>query len=186
MKTYKEFITELNKVELAMKAGKLGLKTLKKIGLKSSTKKVPVKDIVKFRSNPKNPFTSMMRDAENKTVNYLKTIGKRQRENMTLSDNPAFDYPKDFTLSRHRGFRKLSKTKQSKQFKAGYGFEPSSDFSKDANALLDVKPAPGLNKYSGDAMISRQFNTNKLGKPSTKNIKKGSIPEPKIKKDKNK
>ena len=65
MKTYKEFITELNKFELAMKAGKLGLKTLKKIGLKSSTKKVPVKDIVKFRSNPKNPFTSMMRDAEN-------------------------------------------------------------------------------------------------------------------------
>ena len=36
MKTYKEFITELNKYELALKAGKLGLKTLKKIGLKSN------------------------------------------------------------------------------------------------------------------------------------------------------
>ena len=31
MKTYKELITELNKVEAAMKVGKLGLKSLKKI-----------------------------------------------------------------------------------------------------------------------------------------------------------
>ena len=30
MKTYKEFITELNKFEAAMKAGKLGLKSLKR------------------------------------------------------------------------------------------------------------------------------------------------------------
>ena len=86
MKTYQEFITELNKFELALKVGKLGLKTLKKIGLKSATKKVPVKDIIKFRSNPKNPFTSQMRSAENKTVDTLKKIGKAQRENKTLSD----------------------------------------------------------------------------------------------------
>ena len=181
MKTYKEFITELNKFELALQAGKVGLKTLKKIGLKSATKKVPVKDITKFRSNPKNPFTSQMRSAENKTVDHLKKIGKVQRDNPTISDNPAFDVPKDFTRSRHLGFRRLSKKKQSKHFKAGVGFKPSDPFSKDANALLDVKPAPGLNKYSGDAMISRQFNTNRLGKPSTTNIKKGSIPEPKKK-----
>ena len=31
MKTYQEFITELNKFELAMKTGKLGLKSLKRI-----------------------------------------------------------------------------------------------------------------------------------------------------------
>ena len=51
MKTYKEFITELNKFELALKGGKLALKTLKKIGLKSrpGTNKVPVKDIFKLR-----------------------------------------------------------------------------------------------------------------------------------------
>ena len=181
MKTYKEFITELNKFELALKAGKLAFKTLKKIGLKSATTKVPVNDITKFRSNPKNPFTSQMRSAENKTVDHLKKIGKVQRDNPTLSDNPAFDVPKDFTRSRHLGFRRLSKTKQSKHCKAGVGFKPSDPFSKDANALLDVKPAPGLNKYSGDAIISRQFNTNRLGKPTTKGIKKGSIPEPKKK-----
>ena len=181
MKTYKEFITELNKFELALKLGKLGFKTLKKIGLKSATKKVPVKDITKFRSNPKNPFTSQMRSAENKTVDHLKKIGKVQRDNPTLSDNPAFDVPKDFTRFRHRGLRNLSKKKQSRHFKAGVGFKPSDPFSRDATAQLNIKPAPGLNKYSGDAMISRQFDTNRLGKPSTTNIKKGSIPEPKKK-----
>ena len=31
MKSYNQFITELNKVELAMKAGKLGVKTIQKI-----------------------------------------------------------------------------------------------------------------------------------------------------------
>ena len=50
MKTYNQFITELNKVELAMKAGKLGVKALKKLGLKSTTKKIPVKDILKLRN----------------------------------------------------------------------------------------------------------------------------------------
>ena len=179
MKTYNQFITELNKFELAMKAGKLGLKTLKKIGLKSVSKKVPVKDIIKFRSNPKNPFISQMRSAENKTVDHLKKIGKVQRDNPTLSNNPAFDVPKDFTSSRHKGFRRLSKTKQSKYFKAGVGFKPASDASRDATAQLNIKPAPGLNKYSGDAMISRQYDLNRLGKPTTKGIKKGSIPEPK-------
>ena len=47
------------------------------------------------------------------------------------------------------------------------------------NSITDA--APGLNKYSGDAMISRQYDLNRLGKPSTTNIKKGSIPEPKKK-----
>ena len=36
MRTYKEFITELNKFEAAMAAGKIGLKTLKKLGVNTS------------------------------------------------------------------------------------------------------------------------------------------------------
>ena len=36
MKTYKELIIELNKFELAMKAGKIGSKALKKIGVTSN------------------------------------------------------------------------------------------------------------------------------------------------------
>ena len=53
MKTYNQFITELNKFEAAMKAGKLAFKSLKKLGLKSTTKKIPVKDILKLRKKNK-------------------------------------------------------------------------------------------------------------------------------------
>ena len=41
MKTYNQFITELNKFELAMKTGKLGLKSLKKIPEKENSESKP-------------------------------------------------------------------------------------------------------------------------------------------------
>ena len=63
MKTYNQFITELNKVELAMKAGKLGVKALRRLRLKPSSimspnKKVPVYDILKLRNSPTSPIVS--------------------------------------------------------------------------------------------------------------------------------
>ena len=70
MKTYNQFITELNKVELAMKAGKLGVKTLRRLRLKPSSimspnKKVPVYDILKLRNSPRSPIVSKRRQIEN-------------------------------------------------------------------------------------------------------------------------
>ena len=70
MKTYKELITELNKVELAMKAGKLGVKSLRRLRLKPSSimspnKKVPVYDILKLRNSPRSPIVSKRRQIEN-------------------------------------------------------------------------------------------------------------------------
>ena len=66
MKTYKEFITELNKVELAMKAGKLGLKALKRLGVKNPiNRKVPLYDILKLRNSPKSSIVSKRREIEN-------------------------------------------------------------------------------------------------------------------------
>ena len=70
MKTYKELITELNKVELAMKAGKLGVKSLRRLRLKPSSimspnRKVPVYDILKLRNSPRSPIVSKRRQIEN-------------------------------------------------------------------------------------------------------------------------
>ena len=70
MKTYNKFITELNKVELAMKAGKLGVKSLRRLRLKPSSimspnKKVPVYDILKLRNSPRSPIVSKRRQIEN-------------------------------------------------------------------------------------------------------------------------
>ena len=70
MKTYNQFITELNKVELAMKAGKLGVKSLRRLRLKPSSimspnRKVPVLDILKLRDSPRSPIVSKRRQIEN-------------------------------------------------------------------------------------------------------------------------
>ena len=92
MRTYKEFITELNKFEAAMAAGKIGLKTLKKLGVTTKGYNY-IKTFGKYRIDPKvpkvpkaelvggphnigmrnltsNPFTSMRRSAENQLRSY--------------------------------------------------------------------------------------------------------------------
>ena len=217
MKTYKKFITELNKFELALKAGKLGLKTLKKIGLKSTTKKVPIKDIVKFRSNPKNPFTSMRRSAENQLRNYQSQAPGQLGPNIFRNKygDPLFY---DTTLGRHTDLRNVGK----KFNRQAYADMKHSylDGDKNAKKVMDAikdagdanrqlsKPPMGttpvgtrpneMMKLSFPRTIEKRkmadlMNKEKLGiepkygdKPTTKNIKKGSIPEPKTKKDKNK
>ena len=70
MKTYNQFITELNKVELAIKAGKLGVKALRRLRFKPSSimspnKKVPVYDILKLRNSPRSPIVSKRKQIEN-------------------------------------------------------------------------------------------------------------------------
>ena len=211
MKTYTQFITELNKFELALKAGKLGFKTLKKIGLKSATKKVPVKDITKFRSNPNNPFTSLRRSAENK-VDYSSMPVPRQ------DGYPQLTLPlgisKSATRYRHKNLRCVGKKKfrdemqvaQLKKIADQHGQDkimrnlkntgdsnrqlsqppvlkkrPSREVS--GREVLDMDAYPTYTQAYSDLNINldRVFPRNKLGNPTTKGIKKGSIPEPKKK-----
>ena len=211
MKTYNQFITELNKFETAMKAGKLSLKTLKKIGLKSATKKVPVKDITKFISNPKNPFTSLRRSAENK-VDYSTMPIPRQ------DGYPQLTFPlgmsKSATRFRHKNLRGVGKKKfrdempvaQLKNIADRPGQDkimrnlknmgdsnrqlsqppvlrkrPSREMS--GREVLDHDAYPTYSQAYNDLNINldKVFPRNKLGNPTTKGIKKGSIPEPKKK-----
>ena len=206
MKTYKQFITELNKFELALKAGKLGLKTLKKIGLKSATKKVPVKDITKFRSNPKNPFTSLRRSAENK-VDYSAMPVPRQ------DGYPQLTFPlgmsKSATRFRHKNLRGVGKKKfrdempiaqikkltdkPGNQDKIMRNLKNMGDsnrqlsqppvLKKDKSGRIDHDAYPTYTQAYNDLNINldRVFPRNKLANPTTKGIKKGSIPEPKKK-----
>ena len=212
MKTYNQFIIELNKFETAMKVGKLGLKTLKKIGLKSATKKVPVKDIKNFRSNPNNPFTSLRRSAENK-VDYSTMPIPRQ------DGYPQLTFPlgmsKSATRFRHKNLRGVGKKKfrdempiaQIKKLVDSPGNQdkimrnlkntgdsnrqlsqppilrkrPSREVS--GREVLDHDAYPTYSQAYNDLNINldRVFPRNKLGTPTTKGIKKGSIPEPKKK-----
>ena len=215
MKTYNQFITELNKFELAMKAGKIGSKALKKIGVTSNitgrTKINPV-ELMQFRGNPRNPFTSMRKSAENQLRNYQTQAPGQLGPNIFRN---KFGKPLhyDTTKGRHtelRGVGKKFNRQAYTDMKHSYldgnkGAKKAMDAIKDmgdANRQLS-KPPIGTTPIGTrpNEMIKSSFprtiekrkmkdlmNKEKLGiepkygdKPTTANIKKGSIPEPKKK-----
>ena len=211
MKTYNQFITELNKFELAMKTGKLGLKTLKRIQGKvnkgiqpfahfkiGNKKKVPVDTIQKLRMRPENPlgqtFTSVKRSAENSLGN-VQLAGKTS----------------EYTKFRHKKLRGLSKAKVKEKDAVAQVKKLVDDKPKDQDIIMknlkntgdqnrlinkfdDINVKPNYSPYDSTMRPIRRFSKNftKMGtdpesyykfggKPTTSNIKKGSIPEPKKK-----
>ena len=212
MKTYKQFITELNKFELALKAGKLGLKTLKRIqgkvnkGIRpfahfkiGNKRKVPVDTIQKLRMRPENPlgqtFTSVKRSTENSLANPI-TSGKTS----------------PLTKFRHEKLRGLSKAKVKEKDAVAQIKKLVDDRPKDQDTIIrklkntgdqnrlinkfdDINVEPRYSPYDSTMRPIRRYSKNftKMsernpeayykygGKPTTANIKKGSIPEPKKK-----
>ena len=212
MKTYNQFITELNKFETAMKAGKLGLKTLKRIQGKvnkgiqpfahfkiGNKKKVPVDTIQKLRNRPENPlgqtFTSVKRSTENSMADAI-TSGKTS----------------EYTKFRHKKLRGLSKAKVKEKDAVAQVKKLVDDKPKDQDIIMknlkntgdqnrlinkfdDINVKPNYSPYDSTMRPIRRYSKNftKMsernpeayykygGKPTTANIKKGSIPEPKKK-----
>ena len=211
MKTYYEFITELNMFVLAMKTGKLGLKSLKKIQGKvnkgilpfahfkiGNKRKVPVDTIQKLRMRPENPlgqtFTSVKRSAENSLGN-VQLAGKTS----------------EYTKFRHKKLRGLSKAKVKEKDAVAQVRKLVDDRPKDQDIIIknlkntgdqnrlinkfdDINVEPRYSPYDSTMRPIRRFSKNftKMGKdpesyykfggkPTTANIKKGSIPEPKKK-----
>ena len=209
MKTYQEFITELNKFELAMKAGKLGLKSLKRIqgkvnkGMRpfahfkiGNKRKVPVATIQQLRSRPLNPrgqqFTSVKRTQEN-----------------AFASSPWDGSAAELTKFRHKNLRGLSKAKvrerdaiaqMKKMADINAGDQDSiikslkntGDQNRLINKFDDINVTPRYSPYDSTVRPIRRVSPNFTkekdsyskfgGRPTTSNIKKGSIPEPKKKK----
>ena len=180
MKTYKQFITELNKFELALKAGKLAFKTLKKIGLKSATKKVPVKDITKFRSNPKNPFTSPRRKVENIVRGTTTpeaqpggklTTAKRQKQfrGQNKADANYFDTLTPNIMRTNKVLR--AKGLKEKPLRRGLGDHPGY---LDASKQLD-QPVSVHKNFK--AKFPDLYPRNKFGNLTTKSVKYDKVPD---------
>ena len=212
MKTYKQFITELNKFELALKAGKLGLKTLKRIqgkvnkGIRpfahfkiGNKRKVPVDTIQKLRMRPENPlgqtFTSVKRSTENSMADAI-TSGK-------TSEYTKFRHKKLRGLSKAKvkekdavaQVRKLVDNKPKDQDIIMKNLKNTGDQNRLINKFDDINVEPRYSPYDSTMRPIRRYSKNftKMsernpeayykygGKPTTANIKKGSIPEPKKK-----
>ena len=211
MKTYNQFITELNKFELAMKTGKLGLKSLKRIGAKvnkgiqpwahfkiGNKRKVPVDTIQKLRMRPQNPlgqtFTSVKRSAENSLAGAI-TTGK-------TSPNTKFRHEKLRGLSKAKvkekdavaQVRKLVDDRPKDQDSIIKKLKNTGDQNRLINKFDDINVEPYYSPYDSGVRPLRKGNPNFTkqgtmgdygkfgGQPTTRNIKKGSIPEPKKKK----
>ena len=212
MKTYQEFITELNKFETAMKAGKLSVKTLKRIQGKvnkgllpfahfkiGNKRKVPVDTIQKLRMRPENPlgqtFTSVKRSAENSLSGAI-TTGK-------TSPNTKFRHEKLRGLSKAKvrekdavaQVRKLVDDRPKDQDIIMKNLKNTGDQNRLMNKFDDINVEPRYSPYDSTMRPIRRYSKNftKMsernpeayykygGKPTTANIKKGSIPEPKKK-----
>jgi len=208
MKTYNQFITELNKFELAMKTGKLGIKSLKRIQGKvnkqlqpwahfkiGNKRKVPVDTIQKLRNRPYNSsFGSVKRSQENAVADAI-TTGKTSA----------------LTKFRHEKLRGLSKAKVKEKDAVAQVRKLVDDRPKDQDIIMknlkntgdqnrlinkfdDINVEPRYSPYDSGVRPFRKGNPNFTkqgtmgdyskfgGQPTTANIKKGSIPTPKKKK----
>ena len=194
MKTYKEFITELNKFEMMLKAGKAGIKLANKLG-KVSGKKPSHSAIIGFRSKFGNRFVSPRREAENlmKGFQVSQNMSKKGKGGaVTGSLETAarqFGGGQGMRFHSKKGLRELDKSYRSNNPRDKH-FRSVIKNMGPQNRQIYQRPYPALNDAQDFMNKADVFNTkefpifpkNKLGAPTTTNIKKGSIPEPKKKK----
>ena len=190
MKTYKQFITELNKFEkFLVKQGVKGIrKAFPKDALKNIKKSV-IRSTQKLRSDPDNPFISPRREAENLVKQFQKTTpGEKGANIMKTKGNKYVNY--DPTKVRQgedisSAAGTFTMRGQSKQWNKG--------LDKDLKALGDTQGrsilkntgdqhraiynAPAFKANQTDRRIDSVFKKNVLGAPTTENLPKGAVPD---------
>ena len=191
MKTYKQFITELNKFEKFLL--KQGVKAIKKLNPKvplKTIKKDVDKNVKGLRSDTVNPYVSPRRDAENMVKKYQRTVPGQKGENIMKTKSGSYvNY--DPTRVRQgddmgtaavgafsmRGQSKKAIRDMSKDLKT---FGKKAD---DARSILKntgdqhsaIYKAPAYKVNPTDEKIDFIFNKNVLGAPTTKNIPKDKL-----------
>ena len=192
MKTYKEFITELNKFERFLL--KQGIKAIKKFNpgqTYKSIKKSALRTTKSMRSDPNNPFISPRREAENLVKQYQDTVpGQKGRNIMKTKLGKFVNYDPTrvrqgddvtaasgaFTM---RGQSKAANRFMDKQLKAaGKAGEDGRTIIKNVGDQHSaIYKAPGFKGNPTDAKIDSLFKKNVLGAPTTTNLPKGAVPD---------
>ena len=193
MKTYNQFITELNKFERVLL--KQGIKAIKKLN-----PRVPLKTVKKdalrttrgLRSDPDNPFVSPRREAENLLKKFQRTIPGQKGENIMKTKSGSYiNYdPTRVRQGDDVGSAALGTfTMRGQSKKAVRNMEkdlmPLGKKSENARSILKntgdqhsaIYKAPNFRYNQSDKRIDSLFPKNRLGAPTTTNIPKGSIPD---------
>ena len=192
MKTYKEFITELNKFEKFLL--KQGVKAIKKLNPRQplkAIKKSAERTTKALRSDTNNPFVSPRREAENLVKQYQNTVpGQKGANVMKTKGGKYINYDPTkvrqgddvtaatgaFTM---RGQSKAANRFMDKQLKAaGKAGEDGRTIIKNVGDQHSaIYKAPGFKGNPTDAKIDSVFNKNVLGAPTTTNLPKGAVPD---------
>jgi len=191
MKSFPNFITELNKFEKdnikrsrALMLKQMGHAEYKKMGL---TKDDPLKAFEKvnkkLRDNPNNPNLSSRREAENVIKDFQdRQPGQKGRGNRVDPQTGKVSRY-DPTKVRHNELRGVSKKKTAEIQKLykGMGDKMKSDLYKNIggsqNRRIYQPPFSGTELESAARGLD-VFPKTKIGSPTTATIPKGKIPEP--------
>ncbi len=204
MKTYKEFITELNKFEKFLL--KQGVKAIKKLNPRQPLKSIKQsarRTTEKLRSDADNPFVSPRREAENLVKQFQKTVpGEKGVNIMKLKDKTGKPKYVDYDPTRvrqgdspqakvtgaaqsMRGMSKKSLRGMDKELKdIGKKYNLGQE-SENARSILKntgdqhsaIYKAPQYRVNPTDKKIDSVYPKNKLGAPTTENLPKGAIPD---------
>ena len=205
MKTYKEFITELNKFEKFLL--KKGIKAIQKFNpgqTYKSIKKSALRTTRGMRSDADNPFVSPRREAENLVKKFQKTVPGQKGENiMKLKDKtgkPKYveydptrvrqgDSPQAKVTGAAQSMRGMSKKtlrRMDKDMKdIGKKFPLYKQDTENARSILKntgdqhsaIYKAPQYRVNPTDKKIDSLYPKNKLGAPTTENLPKGAVPD---------
>ena len=204
MKTYKEFITELNKFERFL--FKQGVKAIKKLNPRQSLKSIKksaLRTTRGMRSDADNPFVSPRREAENLVKQFQKTVpGQKGVNIMKLKDKTGKPKYVDYDPTRvrqgdspqakvtgaaqsMRGMSKKSLRGMDKELKdIGKKYNLGQE-SENARSILKntgdqhsaIYKAPQYRVNPTDKKIDSVYPKNKLGAPTTTNLPKGAVPD---------
>ena len=193
MKTYKEFITELNKFEKFLL--KQGVKAIKKFNPRQPLKSIKQsarRTTEKLRSDVDNPFVSPRRDAENLLKKFQRTIPGQKGENIMKTKTGSYiNYDPTrvrqgddagsaalgtFTM---RGQSKKAVRNMDKNLsKIGKESENARSILKNTGDQHSaIYKAPNFKYNPSDAKIDSVFPKNKIGAPTTTNLPKGAVPD---------
>ena len=203
MKTYNEFITELNKIEKFLL--KKGIKAIQKLNpgqTYKSIKKNALRTTRDMRSDVENVFVSPRREAENLVKQFQKTVpGQKGVNIMKLKDKTGKPKYVEYDPTRVRqGDDWRSKVSGTAQTMRGQSKKVIRDLDKElkdaaskygdkkvenARSILKntgdqhraIYNAPAYKMNPTDSKIDSVFPKNKLGAPTTTNIPKGSVPD---------
>ena len=192
MKTYKQFITELNKFEKFLV--KQGIKSIRKVFPKDSLKNIKksvTRSTQKLRSDPDNPFISPRREAENLVKQYQSTVPGQKGANVMktrggkyINYDPTRVRQGDDVTAATGAFTMRGQSKKANRFidkelkAAGKAGEDGRTIIKNVGDQHSaIYKAPGFKGNPTDAKIDSTFKKNVLGAPTTTNIPKGAIPD---------